>query len=102
MTIAPWMYAVIGAVLGYLIRRFTAPKETRTVTMIAPSTPSRAIEEATGGRQREMIGTALAELEAHIRAGNLIDAIKLYREATGQGLKESKDAVEMLMRRLGA
>ena len=28
--------------------------------------------------------------------GNKIQAIKLYREQTGQGLKESKDAVEKL------
>lgn len=36
---------------------------------------------------RERIGRALA-------AGNKIEAIKLYREATGLGLKESKDAIE--------
>jgi ribosomal protein L7/L12 len=31
-----------------------------------------------------------------VRAGNKIEAIKLYREHTGLGLKESKDAVEAL------
>ncbi|MBC8011630.1 MAG: ribosomal protein L7/L12 [Burkholderiales bacterium] len=31
-----------------------------------------------------------------LRGGNKIEAIKLYREATGLGLKESKDAVEAL------
>jgi large subunit ribosomal protein L7/L12 len=29
-------------------------------------------------------------------SGNLIQAIKLYRESTGLGLKEAKDAVEAL------
>ncbi len=29
-----------------------------------------------------------------LRAGNMIDAIKLHREATGLGLKESKEAIE--------
>jgi len=29
-----------------------------------------------------------------LRAGNKIDAIRQYREATGEGLKESKEAVE--------
>lgn len=36
-----------------------------------------------------------------VRGGNLIAAIKRYREATGRGLKESKDAVETLARRHG-
>lgn len=31
-----------------------------------------------------------------IFAGRKIEAIKLYREATGQGLKESKDFIEAL------
>lgn len=35
-----------------------------------------------------------------IRGGNLIVAIKLYRERTGVGLKEAKDAVETLARSL--
>lgn len=36
-----------------------------------------------------------------IRAGSTIQAIKLYRERTGVGLKEAKDAVEALARTLG-
>ena len=35
-----------------------------------------------------------------IRGGNLIQAIKHYRERTGVGLKEAKDAVEALARTL--
>lgn len=35
-------------------------------------------------------------------AGNKIEAIKLYREQTGLGLKESKDAVEKLEAELRA
>jgi hypothetical protein len=38
------------------------------------------------------------EIEALLRRGNLIAAIKLYREHTGRGLKESKDAVEAFAR----
>jgi ribosomal protein L7/L12 len=33
-----------------------------------------------------------------IRAGSTIQAIKLYREHTNVGLKEAKDAVELLAR----
>jgi ribosomal protein L7/L12 len=35
-----------------------------------------------------------AEMEQLLRANNFIGAIKLYRERTGVGLKEAKDAVE--------
>lgn len=34
-----------------------------------------------------------------VRGGNTIHAIKLWREATGAGLKEAKEAVEDLERR---
>ncbi|MDP1918544.1 MAG: ribosomal protein L7/L12, partial [Myxococcales bacterium] len=37
-----------------------------------------------------------AELRRHLAGGRLIDAIKRYRELTGLGLKESKDAIESL------
>jgi len=36
-----------------------------------------------------------------LRAGNKILAIKLHRDATNSGLKEAKDAVELLEKRLG-
>ncbi|MEU6140230.1 ribosomal protein L7/L12 [Streptomyces sp. NPDC047081] len=37
-----------------------------------------------------------AEVADLVRAGKKIEAIKMYREATGVGLKEAKDAVEKL------
>lgn len=43
-----------------------------------------------------------SDIEAQIRRGALIDAIKLYREKTGVGLKEAKDAVEAWRDRLRA
>jgi ribosomal protein L7/L12 len=47
----------------------------------------------------------LADLPAPVlealRAGNKIEAIRCYREATGAGLKEAKEAVEELQRRAG-
>ena len=36
-----------------------------------------------------------------LRAGNKIEAIKRYREATGAGLKEAKEFVEEVQRRVG-
>ena len=38
----------------------------------------------------------MAEVRALTAEGNKIQAIKVYREHTGLGLKESKDAVEAL------
>ena len=40
-------------------------------------------------------------VRAALRRGNKIEAIKLYREATGSGLKEAKDAVEAMEREPG-
>lgn len=38
------------------------------------------------------------EVRALANNGRKIEAIKLYRESTGVGLKEAKDAVEAMMR----
>jgi hypothetical protein len=40
------------------------------------------------------------DIEALLRQGKKIQAIKVYREQTGMGLKESKDAVEEMARLL--
>jgi ribosomal protein L7/L12 len=39
----------------------------------------------------------LAEVRQLKESGNVIQAIKVYREHTGLGLKEAKDAVEALL-----
>lgn len=41
-----------------------------------------------------------AEIRRFLETGRKIDAIKRYRELSGVGLKESKDAIESLERRL--
>ncbi|WFB06869.1 ribosomal protein L7/L12 [Streptomyces sp. LX-29] len=38
----------------------------------------------------------LERVEALVRDGKTIEAIKAYREATGAGLKEAKDAVDRM------
>lgn len=44
-------------------------------------------------------GTALpASFHEALRRGQLIQAIKIYREVTGFGLRESKEAVEAMAR----
>lgn len=43
-------------------------------------------------------GELADQLDLLLRRGNLIGAIKVYREKTGRGLKESKEAVEAFAR----
>lgn len=45
-----------------------------------------------------MTDDRLREVKALLHQGQRIDAIKRYRELTGSGLKEAKDAVEQLER----
>ena len=40
--------------------------------------------------------SGMAEIIALLRRGRKIEAIKLYREMTGLGLKEAKDAVDRM------
>jgi ribosomal protein L7/L12 len=42
-----------------------------------------------------------ADIVAHLVAGRKIQAIKIYRDRTGAGLKEAKSAVEEMGRRHG-
>ena len=45
--------------------------------------------------------TVQAEVEEALQRGNVIEAIKRYRQLTGAGLKESKEAVEAIRHRRG-
>jgi ribosomal protein L7/L12 len=42
-----------------------------------------------------------AEVAAAVRAGQTINAIKLYRQSSGAGLKEAKEFIEEIQRRSG-
>jgi ribosomal protein L7/L12 len=43
------------------------------------------------------VGAAARAVGEALRAGNEIEAIKLYRAATGVGLKEAKDAIDAIV-----
>jgi ribosomal protein L7/L12 len=45
-------------------------------------------------------GWTAADIDASIRSGNKIDAIKIYRIVNRVGLKEAKDAVDARARKL--
>jgi len=44
---------------------------------------------------------ALVQAANWLKKGNKLEAIKVYQHMTGAGLKDSKDAVEALERKLG-
>ncbi len=52
--------------------------------------------------QDDPLTPALTAAAAWLRKGNKLEAIKAYQQTTGVGLKESKDAVEALEKKLGA
>jgi ribosomal protein L7/L12 len=43
-----------------------------------------------------------SDIEVQLRTGNILNAIKLYREKTGVGLREAKDAVDTMRHRMRA
>jgi hypothetical protein len=45
---------------------------------------------------RPLSDAGLAQISSALYAGKKIAAIKMYREATGAGLAEAKDAVELI------
>ncbi len=52
--------------------------------------------------QDDSLSPALTEAANWLRKGNKLEAIKAYQQMTGAGLKESKDTVDALAKKLGA
>lgn len=75
--------------IGFLIGRFSAPRE-RTTTVYKP----KAAVPASFGKAEG--NPADAEIAAALRDGRKIEAIKIYRQAYGTDLKDAKDAVEAI------
>ena len=68
---------LLSVLFGFAYGRFTREERTN------PPSPAPPVEP--GG-----------SVEALIREGKMIDAIKLHRQLTGCGLREAKDAVDAL------
>lgn len=62
----------------------------------SPARRKPAATERTTAVSTALTAALLAELEALLRAGKKVSAVKAYRDATGVGLKEAKDAVDAL------
>lgn len=91
-------------------RKIEAIKRYRELSGVGLREAKAAVDEMEGGRSISLPpkGSLLlrqvndSEIEAQIRTGHLIDAIRLYREKTGVGLKEAKVAVEAWRDRMRA
>ena len=90
-------------------RKIEAIKRYRELTGVGLKDAKEAVEAMESGRSTTLPPKSSllrqvndSEIEQQIRSGHLIDAIKLYREKTGVGLKEAKDAVEAWRDRMRA
>ena len=97
-------FGAIGGDTIDMTKTPAAPREMRAEmqeNLAAEFVPHQ--EEAparSGGSRQEQSAQALDEVVDLLRKNQKIEAIKVLREATGLGLKEAKDAVEILERRL--
>lgn len=64
------------------------------IAQVSPFTLCKAVKSIR--EENDPVKAAIIELR-NVKGGNKIDAIKLYRELTGSGLKESKDYVESII-----
>ena len=79
--------------------KIEAIKLLREATGLGLKEAKDTVESADAGTYRSLAasGNSLAmskEVEAAVQQGNKLEAIKMYREENGVGLKEAKDAIE--------
>lgn len=91
------VFVIIGVValvaVGGLILLLAARNNVTVVDAPRPRPPPGVVVPPPG-----TVPAGLEAVVAHLHAGQKIEAIKRYRELTGVGLKEAKDAVEALER----
>jgi len=91
------MWLLIALLIGYVIGRFSRPAADGSLTRI-----ERKITMLTDHFKLKWDPTVGVpeEVLAKVRAGSKVEAIKLYRELTGKGLKESHALIEEIDRRI--
>jgi ribosomal protein L7/L12 len=95
-----WLYlAVVVAIMIALTRLPTSAQRRRTETRLA--NVERKIELIMGHFGIEDPEPSLPEVIACLEQGKKIHAVRAYRDGTGAGLKEAKDAVERIARDRG-
>jgi ribosomal protein L7/L12 len=80
--------------------KIEAIKRYRELHNVSLKEAKEAVEAQLGGQQTaarpQCEPSATDDVQALVAAGNMIGAIKLYRQQTGVGLKEAKEAVERM------
>lgn len=85
-TLSPWLVDLACFVAGFLVARHLY----RGATVRTDRPPTRIVREIDD-----------AQIDAEIRAGRTIEAIKLYRDRHRCGLKEAKAAIDRRASELG-
>lgn len=95
---------IIGSLIGWWIGRAWGLASASARSMAAHAALPMEAEGAVppginlvvNGRNIELPGEAMAEIQAHLHAGRTIDAIKALRDSSGLGLAEAKAVLESL------
>ena len=101
------VYAIVflaGLILGRVWGRASARRDGNMLSTqagnVLSTRPAASARASAYAAPDAILGEPDASLEEEVRrlvaAGSLINAIRLYRERTGCGLKEAKDAVERI------
>lgn len=85
-----WMLIPAFSILGGGVAQIIQLKKT------APNTASDSGFQMAGSSNASLNQADSARIEELVNAGRKIEAIKVYREVSGFGLKEAKDAVEQI------
>lgn len=100
-------YLLTGVVIGVVLARLLRARAERSLsgplvshTAVRTTTPIHSSIQIPGASV-ELQGAELAEVLDMMQNGNMIGAIKIIREKTGLGLKESKDIADALQRAQG-
>ncbi len=104
-----WVFAAVVGVLAFLLGYAVRSMKGNSTDSFRVNTPTRAGQPVNGvpaelaakpAEAKQVSSDAMSQVEDFILRGKKIEAIKAYREATGVGLKEAKDAVEAIQRKL--
>ena len=85
----PIPFVILAAALAFILGVIVTRRKSGGSTVVWEAPPSGAAYEA---------AAADPQLRTLLEQKQLIGAIKRYRELTGAGLKESKEAVEAMQR----
>ncbi len=84
------VFVILAAALRGMRPKLPEPQVFTPSPTTARTTPASSASTATSG----LTPTVIAEIDRLVAGGNKINAIKLYRDHSGTGLKEAKDRID--------